>query len=99
MSNALRYTPEGGQVTLSAVANENTVSLRVQDNGTGIAPEDLPYVFDRFYRGEKSRQRQEGESGLGLAIAKSLVEAQGGSVSVESVLGEGTIFTVALPVV
>ena len=99
MSNALRYTPAGGQVTLSAAANENTVSLRVQDNGTGIAPEDLPYVFDRFYRGEKSRQRQGGESGLGLAIAKSLVEAQEGSLSVKSVLGEGTTFTIALPVV
>ena len=99
MSNALRYTPEGGQITLSAAAERDTVTLRVQDNGTGIAPGDLPYVFDRFYRAEKSRQRQGGESGLGLAIAKSLVEAQGGSLSVESVLGEGTIFSVELPVV
>jgi signal transduction histidine kinase len=99
MSNALRYTRAGGQVTLSAAADGDTVALRVQDSGTGIAPEDLPYVFDRFYRAEKSRQRQGGESGLGLAIAKSLVEAQDGSVSVESVLGEGTTFTIALPVV
>jgi signal transduction histidine kinase len=99
MNNALRYTPEGGQVTLSARAEGNTVFLRVQDNGTGIAAEDLPYVFDRFYRAEKSRQRQGGESGLGLAIAKSLVEAQGGSISVKSGLGEGTTFTIALPAV
>jgi signal transduction histidine kinase len=99
MSNALRHTPEGGQITLSAGAEGNTVTLRVQDNGTGIASEDLPFVFDRFYRAEKSRQRHEGESGLGLAIAKSLVEAQGGSLSVESVLGEGTGFTIAFPAV
>jgi signal transduction histidine kinase len=99
MSNALRYTPEGGQVILSAGAGANSVYLRVQDNGAGIPPEDLPYVFDRFYRAEKSRQRHEGESGLGLAIAKSLVEAQGGSLSVESMLGEGTGFTIALPAV
>jgi signal transduction histidine kinase len=99
MSNALRYTPEGGQVILSAGAGANSAYLRVQDNGAGIPPEDLPYVFDRFYRAEKSRQRQGGESGLGLAIAKSLVEAQGGSLSVESVPGEGTSFTIALPAV
>jgi two-component system sensor histidine kinase BaeS len=97
MSNALRYTPQEGEITLSAAADGNSVYLRVQDNGAGIAPEDLPYIFDRFYRGDKSRQRQSGESGLGLAIAKSLVEAQGGSVSVESVPGEGTTFTIALP--
>ncbi len=97
MSNALRYTPEGGEIALSAAAEENTVYLRVQDTGAGIAPEDLPYIFDRFYRGDKARQRLEGESGLGLGIAKSIVEAHGGSVSVDSVLGEGTTFTVALP--
>ncbi len=99
MSNSLRYTPEGGQITLSAVAEESSVYLRVQDNGDGISPEDLPYVFDRFYRADKSRQRQGGESGLGLAIAKSIVEAHSGSLTVESVLGEGTTFTVALPAV
>lgn len=98
MSNALRYTPEGGQITLSAAAEGNGVSLCVQDNGTGIAPGDLPYVFDRFYRVDKSRQRQGGASGLGLAIAKSIVEAHKGSLTVESVLNEGTIFTIALPV-
>jgi two-component system sensor histidine kinase BaeS len=99
MSNALRHTPEGGQITLSAGVQGNSVTLRVQDNGAGIAPGDLPYVFDRFYRADKSRQRQGGQSGLGLAIAKSLVETQGGSVSVESVLGEGTTFTIVLPTV
>jgi two-component system sensor histidine kinase BaeS len=97
MSNALRHTPERGQITLSGAAEGDTVYLRVQDNGDGISPEDLPYVFDRFYRADKSRQRQGGESGLGLAIAKSFVEAHGGSLSVESALGEGTSFIIALP--
>ncbi len=97
VSNALCYTPEGGEITLSARADMGVVKLRVQDNGSGIAPEDLPYVFDRFYWADKSRQRNGTESGLGLAIAKSIVEAHGGSISVESTLGQGTTFTIALP--
>ncbi len=97
VSNALCYTPEGGEITLSARADASTVKLQVQDNGTGIAPEDLPLVFDRFYRADESRQRNGTESGLGLAIAKSIVEAHGGSISVESILGQGTTFTIMLP--
>jgi two-component system sensor histidine kinase BaeS len=97
VSNALRYTTAGGRITLSADVQDKKVRLRVADTGSGIAPDDLPCVFDRFYRSDKSRQRTESESGLGLAIAKSLVEAHGGSISVESRLGEGTTFTVALP--
>jgi two-component system sensor histidine kinase BaeS len=99
VNNALRYTPKGGRIVLSAEANTSTINLYVQDNGVGIAPEDLPFVFDRFYRAEKSRQRQGTESGLGLAIAKSIVEAHGGSVSVQSTLGEGTTFTITLPAI
>jgi signal transduction histidine kinase len=99
VNNALRYTPEGGRIVLSAEANTSTIKLHVQDNGVGITPEDLPYVFDRFYRSEKSRPRQGTESGLGLAIAKSIVEAHGGSLWVESALGEGTTFTIALPAI
>jgi two-component system sensor histidine kinase BaeS len=99
VNNALRYTPEGGRIILSVKAEVNTINLRVQDNGVGIAPEDLPYVFDRFYRSDKARQRHGGESGLGLAIARSIVEAHGGSLSVESTLGEGTTFTIALPAI
>jgi len=68
----------------------------VQDSGTGIRPEDLPHVFDRFYRGDPARQ-QNGESGLGLAIAKSIVEAHGGSICVESAPGAGAEFTIRLP--
>lgn len=97
VSNALRYTPAGGEITLSAEFRPSVVRLRVRDTGAGIAPEDLPHVFERFYRGDKSRQRQEGESGLGLAIARSIVETQGGTIVVDSTPGEGTTFTIALP--
>jgi signal transduction histidine kinase len=96
VSNALRYTPSGGWIKLSASADEEGVAILVRDNGSGIAPEELPKVFTRFYRGDKSRQ-QNGEAGLGLTIAKSLVEMQGGSISVESELGQGTTFTISFP--
>ena len=75
------------------------MQLVVQDNGQGIAPDVLPHIFDRFYRGDPSRQQHEGESGLGLAIARSIVEAHGGTISVESVLGTGTTFAIDLPAV
>ncbi len=98
VSNALRYTPAGGEISLVATQQGNRVLLTVQDNGVGIAPDKLPYIFDRFYRGDEARQASEGESGLGLAIAKSLVELHGGAISVESTLGEGTTFVISLPV-
>ncbi len=97
VSNAFRYTPKGGQITLSAAQDDRAVLLNVADNGSGIDPDKLPYIFDRFFRADSSRQQDEGESGLGLAIAKSLVEAHGGTISVRSQLGQGTIFTIALP--
>lgn len=96
MSNALRYTPSGGTITLSAEAGVESVLLRVSDTGPGIEPDHLPHIFQRFYRADESRTTN-GESGLGLAIAKSLVEAHGGTISVESIIGQGTTFTVALP--
>ncbi|HNS03208.1 MAG TPA: ATP-binding protein [Anaerolineae bacterium] len=96
VSNALRYTPDGGVITLSGEAVDHRVLLRVSDTGQGIDPEHTPHVFRRFYRADPSRP-DTGESGLGLAIAKSLVEAQGGTIEVQSVLGQGTTFTVALP--
>ncbi|MCL4560136.1 MAG: HAMP domain-containing histidine kinase [Chloroflexi bacterium] len=94
IGNALRYTPSGGEVTLGArqAAESGKVQLWVRDTGSGISPEDLPHVFDRFYRGDPARQ-QNGESGLGLAIARSIVEAHGGSLRVESASGQGATFT------
>ncbi|MGC8878682.1 MAG: sensor histidine kinase [Anaerolineae bacterium] len=97
ITNAIRYTPTGGRITMSAAHRGDNVVLRVQDTGSGIAPEDLPHVFDRFYRGDRARQSSGGESGLGLAIARSIVEAHGGSIAVESVPGQGSTFTMTLP--
>lgn len=90
MDNALRYTPTGGAIQLSAVAGQQ-VQLRVKDSGAGIEAEDLPYVFDRFYRADKARGANSGKMGLGLAICKALVTAQGGVISAESSgKGQGT---------
>ncbi|MBA3534685.1 MAG: sensor histidine kinase, partial [Ardenticatenales bacterium] len=94
--NALRHTPAGGHVTLRAAAGGDKVRLEVADSGSGIPPEDLPHIWERLYRGDKSRA-QDGSSGLGLAIARSLVEAQGGSISVTSQPGQGSIFTITMP--
>ena len=99
ISNALRYTPAGGEITLNAEAGaDKSVRLHVRDTGSGIAPADLPHVFNRFYRADASRQQQQGESGLGLAIAKSIVEAHGGAISAMSTPGQGTTFTLAFPI-
>lgn len=97
LDNALRYTPAGGQISLTARSAAGGVELIVKDNGPGIPDEDLQHLFERFYRGDKSRQREEGGSGLGLAIAKSLVESQGGQIIVESMPGEGAKFIIRLP--
>jgi two-component system sensor histidine kinase BaeS len=95
ISNALRYTQEGGRIVLSAVRSPNGVALLVSDDGAGIAPQDLPNIFERFYRADSSRQ-DNGESGLGLPIAKSIVEAHGGSIAVGSQPDVGTTFTIRL---
>ncbi len=95
VSNALRYTPAGGAIRLGASAKDGHVVMQVQDTGTGIAPEDLPNIFERFYRGDKARS-QVGESGLGLAIAKSVVEMHGGAIAAASEPGQGSVFTVTL---
>lgn len=96
VSNALRYTPDGGSVTLSASTAGSDVLLQVSDTGPGIDPEHLPFIFKRFYRADESRQAN-GESGLGLAIARSLVEAHGGTIRAENGVNGGAVFTVTLP--
>lgn len=98
IANAIRHTPPSGKIVLRACAVSDSICIEVQDSGSGIPAEDLPFVFDRFYRGDRSRSRQPGTgSGLGLAIARQLVEAQGGKISVDSQPGSGTKFTLVLP--
>lgn len=97
VNNALRYTQEGGRVELKVESDEENFIITVTDNGMGIAPEDLPYIFQRFYRAEKSRERSGGGSGLGLAITKGFIEAHGGTISVQSTFGQGSSFRVTLP--
>ena len=98
VDNALRHTPEGGQITLSARERVEQVELTVQDNGPGLKSEDLNRIFNRLYRTDASRQREgDGGSGLGLAIAKSIVQAHGGELSAESKVGEGLKVILRLP--
>mgnify|MGYP000343401218 CR=1 FL=1 len=98
LSNALRYTPTEGNITLKAATVDSIVRIQVQDTGAGIPPEELPYIFDRFWRGDRARTHAGGaSSGLGLAIAKQLIQAHNGRISVESTVGEGTTFTIVLP--
>ncbi|MFC8129370.1 sensor histidine kinase [Streptomyces sp. NPDC057302] len=97
VSNAIRHTPEGGSVTIGCRATLDAVVVEVADTGTGIDPDDLPHVFDRFWRADKSRTRSTGGSGLGLAIVRQLVEGHGGTVTARSTPGEGAVFTVRVP--
>jgi signal transduction histidine kinase len=97
LDNALRHTPEGGVVQVTTLATPGCVQVDVRDTGEGIDEEDLPHVFERFYRGEKSRSRATGGSGLGLAIAAGIVEAHGGQIGVESGAGQGTRVWFTLP--
>ncbi len=106
LDNALKYTPTGGKVRLAAQANGSHCQISVADSGPGIPTEDLPHIFERFYRVDKARSRQSGPSaatagsgaGLGLSIAQALVEENGGTIEVESVVGQGTTFTVQLSI-
>jgi signal transduction histidine kinase len=103
ITNGLRFTQEGGVITIEAETLDEVVEVRVSDTGIGIPQEELPHIFERFYRGDPARTRPAAQdrlgsgSGLGLAIVKGLVEAMGGSVSAVSSLGEGTCISFKLP--
>lgn len=97
IDNALRHTDDGGEVRVIVDGDEEAVRISVRDSGSGIAEEDLPFVFERFYKADKARTRGRSGTGLGLAIAKNIVEAHKGTIAVHSKLGEGTTFTFTLP--
>ena len=98
LGNALRYTPKQGQIKLSATQNEQHIQIKVYNSGQGIPAEELPHIFERFYRADKSRKRHDGGSGLGLAIAKSIIEGHDGRIWAESEWGKSVTFVMELPV-
>lgn len=98
INNAVAYTPPGGRIGVSARSIAGAVAVSVADTGTGIGPADLPHVFDRFYRADRSRARETGGAGLGLAIARQIVVAHGGAITAESQPGQGSTFTFTLPI-
>ena len=98
MGNALRYTPANGHISVDVKRDENAIAIHVHDSGAGIPPESLPYIFDRFYRATKSRNREEGGSGLGLSIARQLARAHNGDLIARNHPEGGAEFTLSLPV-
>lgn len=97
VNNAIVYTPAGGTVSVALLEDEHNAYIKVSDTGIGISTEEIPRIFERFYRVDKARSRNTGGTGLGLSIVKHLVEAHHGTITVDSTVGEGTTFTVALP--
>ena len=97
VSNALKYTPEGGNITVVSGQQEQSAYIKISDTGMGIPEKDLPHIFDRFYRVDKARSRKMGGTGLGLAIAKEIIEAHEGTISIDSVYQKGTTVTIKLP--
>ncbi|MET3682719.1 signal transduction histidine kinase [Alkalibacillus flavidus] len=97
LDNARKFSNEGGKVSLNVTTEENTIIIKIVDEGEGVPVEELPYVFDRLYRVEKSRSRLSGGSGVGLTITKEIIESHGGTIEMDSELGNGTTVTVSLP--
>ncbi len=97
LSNSIKYLDVNGKVFVSLIKEKNNAIIKVKDNGIGIEEKDLPYVFDRFYRSDNSRNKNTGGTGLGLSIVKSIVEAHDGTIDIESIYGQGTEFTIVLP--
>jgi signal transduction histidine kinase len=98
LSNALRYTPQGGQIEVAMIQIPKFACLTVRDSGQGIPQDALPFIFERFYRADKSRSRAEGGSGLGLAIARNLARAHGGDLTATNHASGGALFTLTLPI-
>ena len=97
VSNAIKYTPDGGRIRMTAGADGDAVWCTVRDNGIGIPAADLEHVFDRFYRVDKARSRESGGTGLGLSIAREIVLRHGGDITIQSRQGRGTTITLRLP--
>jgi heavy metal sensor kinase len=97
MDNAAKYTPSGGSIRVSVASRDGFAQASVSDTGIGIAPQDMPRLFDRFWRADKARSREQGGAGLGLPIAKWIVDMHGGSISVQSELGKGSVFVIQVP--
>jgi len=97
LENAIRYTPNDGNISVSAVKKDENALVAISDTGIGIPPEHLPHIFERFYRVDKARSRAEGGVGLGLAIAKYIAESHGGKIKLESQIGKGTTFRITIP--
>jgi two-component system, OmpR family, sensor histidine kinase BaeS len=97
VDNALKYSPAGGTVTIRGHAGATHVTIAVDDSGPGIAPEDLPHVFERFWRADKVRSREMGGTGLGLTMARQIADLHGAELEVQSDVGRGSVFTVRLP--
>jgi signal transduction histidine kinase len=97
IDNAAKYTPERGMVRFDLSANDGFARFSVTDTGIGIAPADLPHIFDRFWRADKARSRAHGGAGLGLSIAKWIAESHAGSITVESEAGKGSVFSMSVP--
>jgi heavy metal sensor kinase len=98
LENAVKYTPSGGSISVSIVRGDKTAVIAVKDTGIGISKEHIPHLFERFYRIDKARSRAEGGAGLGLAICKHIAEVHGGRIEVESKIGEGSTFSVFIPI-
>jgi signal transduction histidine kinase len=99
IDNAVRYTPREGKIAISLAEINGFARISVKDTGIGIPSEHLPYIFNSFYRVDRSRSREDGGTGLGLAICKRIAELHGGKISVSSVLKVGSTFTVELPII
>jgi signal transduction histidine kinase len=97
LENGIKYTQKGGAVTVSSFTNNGYACINVQDNGVGISEEDIQYIFDRFYRADRSRKRESG-SGLGLSISKWIAEAHNGAIEVQSKPSVGSQFSIKLPI-